>query len=192
MRNILFLAVLAVLFLTSSTWGADISGTWTVTQKNNEGVEDSFDIAIKAAGDKLTITGNHSKIGALSGTGILKGDDITMTIDAAGAEGKGALSFAYTGKVSGNRMSGTKDTKMSGTPGGGAQGAAPSGQVAPGAAGGQASGGRGQAPAGSGQPPAGAGQAAPSMAQGGGAPGASGWAPGAIGNASKEWTAVKK
>ena len=136
MRKILFLAVFAVLFLTSSTWGADISGTWTVTQKNNEGEEDSFDIAIKAAGDKLTITGNHSKIGALSGTGTLKGDDITMTIDAAGAEGKGALSFAYTGKVSGNRMSGTKETKMSGTPGGGAQGAAPSGQVAPGAAGG--------------------------------------------------------
>jgi hypothetical protein len=28
-----------------------------------------------------------------------------MTINAEGAQGKGALSFAYTGKVSGNKMS---------------------------------------------------------------------------------------
>jgi len=156
-----------------------------MTQKNNEGVDDSFDVAIKAAGDKLTITGSHSKIGALSGTGTLKGDDITMTVDAAGADGKGALSFSYTGKVSGNKMSGTKETKISGTPGGGAQVPAPSGQGALGPAGGQASAGRGQAPAGSGQPPAGAGQAAPSIAQGGSHGEGSG-------DVNNTWTAVKK
>jgi hypothetical protein len=169
MRKILFFATFVALALTSSVWAADISGTWRITQKNNEGVDDSFDVAIKATGDKLTITGNHAKIGALSGSGTLKGDKITMTINAEGAQGKGALSFAYTGKVSGNEMSGTKDTKMSGTPG--SQGGLP-------AVGGQASAG-GQAPAG--------GQGAPSAAQGGARNGAPGGA-----EVSNAWTAVKK
>ena len=114
-----------VLFFCGGVWAADISGTWTIMQKNNEGVDDSFDVAIRTVSEKLTITGNHSKIGALSGTGTLKGDEITMTINAEGAQGKGALSFDYTGKVSGNKMSGTKETKMSGTPG--SQGGAPPG-----------------------------------------------------------------
>jgi len=145
MRKILFFTALFAFFLISSAWAADISGTWTFNQKNNEGTDDSFDVSIKAAGENLTITGNHPKIGALSGTGTLKGDAIAINLNAAGAAGKGSLSFAYTGKVTGNNMSGTKETKMGASAGSqGGQGAAP----------------------------AGGGQGAQSMAQGGSAGGA--------------------
>jgi len=170
MRKILFLFILITLVLTSSVWAADISGTWTFSQKNNEGVDDSFDVVIKATGENLTITGNHPKIGAMTGTGTLKGDVIIMNINAAGATGKGALSFAYTGNVAGNKMSGTKETKMSASAGSqGGQGSAPAGG--------------GQAASSGGQAPAGGGQGAPSMAQGGAASG---------GTVSNAWTGVKK
>lgn len=125
MRKVMVFSTLIVSILTSPVRAADISGTWSITQKNNEGVDDTFDVEIKADGDKFTVTGNHTKKGALSGTGTLKGDAITMIFNAAGAEGKSALSFAYTGKITGNKMSGTKETKMSGAPGDGRQANAP-------------------------------------------------------------------
>lgn len=131
MHKALFFATLFAFFLTCPVWAADISGVWTISQKNNEGVDDSFDVTIKAAGENLTITGNHQHIGTLSGTGTLKGDVINMNINATGAESKGALSFTYTGKLTGNKMSGTKETKVSGTPGGGQGGPPASGQGAP-------------------------------------------------------------
>jgi hypothetical protein len=151
MHKLFIMIALVVSVFSCAVLADDISGTWTFTQKNMEGQDDSFDMNIKASGDKLTITGKHAKIGELSGTGTLKGDDVAITLNATGAEGKGALSFSYTGKLSGNKMSGTKETKVSGAgggqggaPAGGAAGAPPSGQAgppaggAPGAAAGQA------------------------------------------------------
>jgi len=171
MRKVLFLITAITLILTSTAWAADISGTWTFNQKNNEGVDDSFDVVIKANGENLTVAGNHSKIGALSGTGTLKGDAININLNAAGAAGKGSLSFTYKGKVSGNKIAGTKETKMN---------------ASSNAQGGQ---GGGQVPSG-GQAPAGGGQGGPSMEQGGTKGGAQGAAAG--GAVSNVWTAEKK
>jgi hypothetical protein len=47
----------------------------------------------------------------------LKGDIITLNFNAAGAAGKGSLSFSYAGKVTGNSISGVKETKMNSTGG---------------------------------------------------------------------------
>ena len=170
MRKVLACVILSVFFLTSPAWSADISGEWSVSQKNNEGVDDTFDVTIKAAGETLTITGNHSKIGKLSGTGTLKGDAVNMTINAEGATGKGSLTFIYDGNLTGNKMSGTKETKMNASAGG--QGGGQGGAAAGGA------------------------QSAQSMPQGG-AQGASGGTPGgapgaASGAVSNAWTAVRK
>jgi hypothetical protein len=42
MHKILFLITLIAFVLTSSVLAADISGTWTFNQKNNEGADDSL------------------------------------------------------------------------------------------------------------------------------------------------------
>jgi hypothetical protein len=136
MRKILIVFALSAFICSSALLAADISGVWIFSQKNNEGQDDSFNVNIKAFGENLTVTGKHPKIGELAGTGTLKGDAIAITLNATGAEGKGALSFTYTGKLAGNKISGIKETKMSGTRDGG-QGGAPGGG-APGAAAGQA------------------------------------------------------
>jgi len=172
MRKNIFIITFIAFLLTSSAWAANISGTWTLSQKNNEGADDSFDLAIKADNENLTIMGNHPKIGTLSGTGTLKGDAINMTVNAVGAEGKGALTFTYIGKVAGDKMSGTKETKVS-----------------------TSADSQGGAHADGGQTPSGGTQGAPSMAQGGASSGASfgGGAPGSAGGAvSNAWTAEKK
>jgi hypothetical protein len=170
MRKVLFLTTLFAFALTSSVWAADVSGTWTVKMKSPMGQDESFDLAIKAAGENLTITGTHPQLQALAGTGTLKGDAITMSVKATGQM---AVEIAFTGKVAGNKMSGTREIKMSG--------GAPGGEASSAASGG-ASGAPAGAPAG-GQPPAG-GQA-PAGGQGG-APG------GASGEVSNAWTADKK
>jgi hypothetical protein len=145
MRKVLFLTTLIAFVLTSSVWAADVSGTWTVTMKSPMGQDESFDLAIKAAGENLTITGTHSQLQALAGTGTLKGDAITMNVKATGQM---AIEFAFTGKVAGNKMSGTREIKMSGGAPGGGQGDAPGGQAP---AGGQTpAGGQGSAPGGQG------------------------------------------
>jgi hypothetical protein len=159
MHKLPIMIILSLMVFSSAVLAADISGTWTISQRNMEGQDDSFDVDIKVSGEKLTITGKHSKIGDLAGVGTLKADDVAITLNATGAEGKGALSFSYTGKLSGNRMSGTKEIKVSGTRGG--QGGAPGGGAPSGDApgGGGSGNGQGGGPAGGGTPGAAAGQA---------------------------------
>jgi hypothetical protein len=137
MRKVLFLTTLLAFVLASSVWAADVSGTWTVTMKSPMGQDESFDLAIKAAAENLTITGTHPQLQALAGTGTLKGDAITMSVKATGQM---AIEFAFTGKVAGNKMSGTREIKMSGgAPGGGASGASGASDAPAGGQGGEVS-----------------------------------------------------
>jgi hypothetical protein len=154
--------------LTSTTWAqANISGKWTITWWG-AGKEESFPVDIKESGENLTITGTHPTFKEMTGTGTVKGDSVAINLKSTSME------IDLTGKLSGNKMSGTRKMKASG--GGGSS-----------AAGGAAAGGQGGAPGGQGGAPAG-GQ--------GGAPGGQGGAPaggqggdGAGGN--ENWTAVK-
>jgi hypothetical protein len=138
MRKIVLLAAMMAFVITSSTWAADLSGNWTIKFTKVDGAEDSLDVAIKDAGGALTITGNHSQLGALAGTGTVKGDAVDLDIKATGQL---PLEFSFTGKVAGNKITGTRDIKASGT-----------------ASAGQGGGQGNQAPAGGGQAPAGGGQ----------------------------------
>jgi hypothetical protein len=160
MRKVMFSVLMAALVITTSAWAADLSGTWTISFTKVDGAEDSFDVAIKDAGGSLTITGTHSQLGALSGSGTLNGDAVTMDIKATGQL---PLEMIFSGKVAGNKISGTREIKMTGTQSGSAPAA--------GGQSGQAAGGQ------SGQAPASGGQ---------GAQGA------ATGEASNAFTAVKK
>lgn len=109
MRKVLFLATMLAFVMTSSVWAADLSGIWTIKFIKVDGAEDSFDAAIKDANGNLTITGNHSQLGALSGSGIVKGDTVNMDIKATGSL---PIEFIFAGKVTGNKISGTRDIKM--------------------------------------------------------------------------------
>jgi hypothetical protein len=99
--------------------------------KSPMGQDESFDLAIKAAGENLTITGTHPQLQTLAGTGTLKGDAVTMSVKATGQM---AVEIAFTGKVAGNKMSGTREIKMSQS---GGQGGAPGDQGGQAPAGGQ-------------------------------------------------------
>jgi len=183
MRKVLFLFVLVAFLVASSAWAADISGTWTVKMKSPSGGDESFDLAIKAAGENLTITcSNHPVLKTLAGTGTLKGDAVTMKLKATGEM---AVEFTFTGKVAGNKITGTREISMASSGGRGgeassadsAESGAPEG-AREGAAGGPPGGQQGGAPGGE-------RTGAPST---GGQPGQ---AP-ASGEVSKAFTAEKK
>jgi hypothetical protein len=192
MRKILFLAIVLAFVFTSSVWAADVSGNWTVKMTGPNGAE-TMDLAIKAAGDNLTITGKHSVLGDMSGTGSLKGDAINMDVKGS----QMGIEFVFTGKVTGNKMAGTKEIKMGSAGGQGGQAAAGGqGQGGQAAAGGQGQGQGGQPPAGGqsgqgGQPPAG-GQGGGQSAQGQPAAGGQGGGKMDMSKISNEWTAEKK
>ena len=166
MRKILFFTTLFAFVLTSSAWAADISGKWTLKMWG-AGTEESVPLIIKAAGENLTLTCIHPTFKEMTGTGTLKGDVISFNLKSSSME------IGFTGKVTGNKMAGTREVKSAGS--GGRQGGAPD------AAGG-GSGAQGQAPAG-----AQGGAAGAQGAQGGGqAP-----AGGAQAQGSEAWTADK-
>ena len=177
MRKVLFLFTLLAFVLTSPVWAADISGTWKVNMKSPQGEDETFNLAIKAAGENLTITcSNHPVLQTLEGTGILKGNAIIMSLKATGDM---AVEFEFAGIVAGNKMSGTRNIGMSGggAPGGAASGArsgapsgAPGGAPSGGERGAPPGGERGAPPEGGerGAPPSGARSGAPSGAASGG------------------------
>lgn len=118
MRKLLFMTAMVAFILTPSAWAADINGTWTVTWWG-AGAEESFPVDIKAAGETLTITGTHPGFGEMTGTGTLKGNDVSMTLTSA------SMDIALTGKLTGQKMEGTREIKSAG--GGGRDGGAPEG-----------------------------------------------------------------
>jgi hypothetical protein len=189
MRKVLFLATVLAFIFTSSVWAADVSGNWTVKMTGPNGAE-TMDIAIKTAGDNLTITGKHSILGEMSGTGALKGDTVSMDVKGS----QMGIQFVFTGKVTGNKMAGTKEIKMGSAGGQGGQGGQPQsgGQSAQGGqppAGGQ-SGQGGQAPSGGQGAQSGQGGQAPSGGQG--AQSGQGGGKMDMSKISNEWTAEKK
>jgi len=139
MRKVLFLSTVLAFIFTSSVWAADISGNWTLKMTGPSG-EEQVPMVIKASGETLTVTGTHTSFKEMTGTGTLKGDAITFNLKSAQME------FKFTGKVAGNKMSGTREVSMAS----GGQGGAAGGQG--GAAGGQggAAGGQGGAAGGQG------------------------------------------
>jgi hypothetical protein len=161
MRKVLFLLVVFALAVAAPVYAANVSGIWTVTMSNPMGQEETFDLDIKDNGGSLTVTGTHPQLTGLEGTGTLKGNAITMDVKSTGQM---AVGLAFEGKVTGNKMEGTRKIEMAA--GGGGQGGAPGG-------------GEGSAPAGGGE------GGAPGGGQGG-APGGGG------GEASDAWSAVKK
>jgi hypothetical protein len=180
MRKVLFLFSLVTLVLTSSAWAADVSGNWTLKMTGPQG-EESVSMVIKAAGENLTVTGTHPSFKEMTGTGTLKGDAITFNLKSTQME------FTFTGKVTGNKMSGTRETKMGS---GGGRGDASSAES------GEESGAKGGAPAAGGAPATGAAPAAGGAPATGAAP-AKGAAPAAGGQGggqtmSNAWTAEKK
>jgi hypothetical protein len=119
MRKILFLTTVFALILAASGWAADISGKWTLTMWG-AGAEESLPLVIKAAGDSFTVTCTHPTFKEMTGTGTLKGDAISFSLKSSSME------IGFTGKVAGNKMTGTREVKSSGNRGG-----APGGQGAP-------------------------------------------------------------
>ena len=179
-RKVLFLtALLAFMLSPKISAQANVSGKWTITWWG-AGKEESFPVEIKASGENLEVTGIHPSFKEMTGTGTLKGDSVTINLKSASME------IDLTGKLSGNKMSGTRKIKASGGgpgsgqggPATGGQGGAPAGvpNGAPGGQGGVPAGGQGGAKGG-----------APAGGQGG-APGGQG-SDGAGGN--ENWTAVK-
>lgn len=111
MRKTYFLLIsLVTFFLASSTWAADISGTWVLKYTGHSGDDRVLDMVIKAAGGDFTVTATHPSLGEMAGTGTLSGNDIAMTLAASGDM---KVSFEMTGTVAGNKMSGTKEVVMS-------------------------------------------------------------------------------
>jgi len=108
MRKILFLSSLFVFLFTSSIWAADISGTWVLKYTGSRGAERIMDLVIEVANEDLTLTTTHPDLGEMAGTGTLKGNDIVMTLTAAGER---KVEFEMKGTVTGNTMSGTRDVK---------------------------------------------------------------------------------
>jgi hypothetical protein len=189
MRKIIFLTTLFALIFTSSVWSADISGTWTIKLKSPMGADDSFDMLFKASGDNFTISADHKDLGKVTGSGTLKGNEIKFVMQS-----QMGLKINFTGTVTGNEMSGTREVDLvsmqAGAGGGQRSGQGGQGGQAPaggqGGQGGQASGG-GQGGQG-GQPPAGG--------QGGGQGGSQGGQGGGMGAMNSKdqntWSAAKK
>jgi hypothetical protein len=130
MRKVLFLLTVFALAVAAPAYAASVGGTWALTMSGPQG-EENFDIVIKDAGGSLEVSATHPMLQEMVGTGTLKGSDINFSIKATGQM---AVELAFTGKVEGNKMEGTREIKMAaggggqgGAPGGGGQGGAPAG-----------------------------------------------------------------
>jgi len=114
MRRIVFVVAVLAICSVSIVLAADISGNWVLKMQGPMG-EEEIQLVIKATGEKLKISGTHSMLQEMEGTGTLKGDSIKFKLEALGDMPMG---FEFNGKVAGNKMSGTREMKMGGGPGG--------------------------------------------------------------------------
>ena len=179
MRKVLFLTAVLAFVFTSSVWAADISGKWTLKMSGRQG-EESFPIVIRTADEDLTVTAIHPALATMEGTGTIKGDAVNFNLKIGGEM---QVEFILTGKVTGDKMTGTREVKISA--GSGGPGEPPPGE-ATGAPGGQGGAPARGAPTGQQAP---ARQQAPAGGQGGAPDG------GKLGDwgqaASNAWTAEK-
>jgi hypothetical protein len=130
MRKMVFWAAVLVLVSAPLLPAGDISGNWVLKMQGPMG-EEEIQLVIKVSGEKLKVTGTHSMLEEMTGSGTLKGDLIKFKLDASGDMPMG---FEFTGKVDGNKMSGTREMKMAGGMGGpgGEGGMGPGGEGGPG------------------------------------------------------------
>lgn len=94
----------ALLFLASTAFATDLTGTWNAKVELSTGQSGTPTFTLKQDGDKLT--GTYS--GALGDApikGTVKGNDVTIDFEASGAQ------VHYVGKVDneGKKMEGTVD-----------------------------------------------------------------------------------
>jgi len=116
MRNVLFMITLLAFLFATPAWSADISGTWTVTMKNAQNRDESFDLVIKQNGENLTVTtSNHPALKNLVGAGTLKGDAVAMSIKTIDEHN---IEFVFAGKVAGSKMTGNRELKLGPPPAG--------------------------------------------------------------------------
>jgi len=147
MRKVLFLTAMLAFVFTSSAWATDISGKWTLKMSGRQG-EESIPIVIRTAGENLTLTAVHPALTAMEGTGTIKGDAVNFSLKVGG---EAQIEFVFSGKVTGNKMSGTREVNISAGrgPGGARGGEPPSGGEPPAdGQGGPPEGGQGAAPGG--------------------------------------------
>jgi hypothetical protein len=183
MRKVLFLTAVLAFVFASSVWATDISGKWTLKMSGRQG-EESIPVVVRTAGENLTLTAVHPALTAMEGTGTIKGDAVNFNLKVGGEI---QIDFVFTGKVTGNKMAGTREVKVSAGRGG-PGGPPPTGELS--------TGGQGDAPGGQGGAPTGGEQQTPGGGQGA--------APGGQGNAavsskvgdwgqsvSNAWTAEK-
>jgi hypothetical protein len=118
MRKVLLLLPLLVFSVTAIASAADVAGNWTVNMTGRRGAE-TLDLAIKANGNDLTISGKHSTLGDMKGSGTLNGNNIVMSVIATGER---KLGYKLEGTVTGDKMAGTLEIDRSSMGGGGARG----------------------------------------------------------------------
>ena len=99
MRKSLILASLLVFIFASDVFAADVSGNWVLKMTGRQG-EVSIDMAIKATGEDLKITGKHPSYGDMVGNGTLKGNAITMTLSTTGETKREYFSIVHDVSVS--------------------------------------------------------------------------------------------
>ena len=127
MRKIFFVFAV-LLFTTSATvYAADVSGDWMLSMSGPQGAE-TIDMAIDANDSALTITGTHSVLGEMTGSGTIDGDVIEMTLDTTGGM---KIGFIFEGIVTGGEMRGTREVNMGGIGDNGPPGGGPGGDTPP-------------------------------------------------------------
>jgi hypothetical protein len=110
---ILSLFVLTAAALTAAAADAvSVAGAWTITVKTPRGDRTST-LTFVQDGEKLTVTSKNEH-GEATGTGTLKGSDISWSITRDTPRGK--MTFTYSGKVDGNTMSGETQTNGGSSP----------------------------------------------------------------------------
>jgi hypothetical protein len=89
----------------------DVSGTWDLVVTSQEGTA-SPSITLKQDGEKIAGT-YHGKMGSTAFEGTIKGDDIRFVVSLKFQDV--SIAVTYSGKVSGDSMSGTARFGNAGT-----------------------------------------------------------------------------
>jgi hypothetical protein len=156
-RKITVCLALMIFALSVPAMAAEVSGDWQLKRVGPQG-EEVWDLTFAATGSEFAVTGTHSALGEVTGSGKVDGSSIEMLNYLATPMGR--IHVKFEGVLEGDKMSGTSKSvgiDMAEGGGGGAPGGAPQGAPGAGAPGG--------AP-GEGAPEGGAPQGPP----GGGAP----------------------
>jgi hypothetical protein len=112
-----FACLALALFINVSVQAGPADGTWTwTTPGRNGGADRTTTLKLKSDGDKLTGSVSPMREGGEDiqiKDGKIKGDEISFNIERPGRNGGAAQVQKYTGKISGDKITG----KLSGTRG---------------------------------------------------------------------------